>query len=298
MLDPTLTTRLYELQDDYGAAAVAKAAARLWPDEDIAAWDDTRRNVAADGFPNTPEGSDDAARSVEAAGRTHETDTGFGIAQVTTEHRTRLYVAGVISGDPRPFEEKRDAFYVGAKILTDRGYDTVNPLDVANDLCFHGPDKCYGETLRRLKGKDQGAGHSWECYLRHDMIELLQCDGVALLPNWHLSPGARAEFDLANTVGIPCKPIEEWLDARQVFVGMDPGTNTTVSGYRDDDSVFHQSGAPIGDASRESTCRLCRCEIRYDGLAWYDNHPDTGRFCAVSKDPDAAHIPTDTGEQR
>jgi hypothetical protein len=128
-----------------------------------------------------------------------------------TEDRPRLYVAGVISGDPRPFEEKRDAFYAGAAALSERGYDTVNPLEVGNHLCDRG-DGCKATSGKVLAGGDQGAGHSWECYLRHDLIEALACDGVALLPNWHLSPGARLEFATLTAVGLPAKPIDEWPD--------------------------------------------------------------------------------------
>jgi hypothetical protein len=261
-----------------------------------------------DGFPMTPEGSDDAAQAVEGAGmsrRTHQTETPFGTALVTTEHRTRLYIAGTISGDDRPFEEKRDAFYMAAAALRDKGFDTVNPLDVGNDLCLHGPDNCHENTVRRLKGKDQGAGHSWECYLRHDMIELLQCDGVALLDNWHLSPGARAEFDLANTVGLPCKPAAEWLAPA-------PGSARWVQNLRQTDftrcarcggvrAAHHPAGArsfcDFAGPGAATTCAECGCEIQWDGQKWWDNHP-TGDLCSASKDPDAAHVPADTGEQR
>jgi len=124
--------------------------------------------------------------------------------------KPRLYIAGVISGDPRPFEEKVAAFREAEVILQMRGYDTVVPLDVPNPHCSN-PETCAENTGRRLAGATQPGAHAWECHLRHDMIEMLACDGVALLRNWHLSPGARLEFSTATAVGLPVKPVDEWL---------------------------------------------------------------------------------------
>lgn len=40
----------------------------------------------------------------------------------------------------------------------------------------------------------------------------LHVDGVALLPGWVTSAGARTEWHLAQALGLPCNPITEWLD--------------------------------------------------------------------------------------
>ena len=35
--------------------------------------------------------------------------------------------------------------------------------------------------------------------------------GIAMLDGWEDSKGARIEHDLAEALGIPCKPWREWL---------------------------------------------------------------------------------------
>jgi hypothetical protein len=123
--------------------------------------------------------------------------------------RPRLYVAGVISGDPtRTHDEKVLAFREGAAVLEFRGYEAVVPLDIGNQHCAD--EGCADRTHRRLAAPAQSGAHSWECFLRHDLIEMLACDGVALLDGWHLSPGARLEFATATAVGLDCRPLDEW----------------------------------------------------------------------------------------
>lgn len=46
-------------------------------------------------------------------------------------------------------------------------------------------------------------GHSSACWLRGDLIELLQCDYVVLAPNWEHSVGCRLEASVAMHCGIP-----------------------------------------------------------------------------------------------
>ena len=48
-----------------------------------------------------------------------------------------------------------------------------------------------------------GEIHHWSCYMRHDLIDMLKCDGIVLLPDWFYSTGARIELKLADDLGMP-----------------------------------------------------------------------------------------------
>lgn len=58
----------------------------------------------------------------------------------------------------------------------------------------------------------QRTGWSWSDYMRACLALLLTCDGVALLPGWHLSKGARVERDVAISIGLRVAPLHEWLE--------------------------------------------------------------------------------------
>ena len=45
-------------------------------------------------------------------------------------------------------------------------------------------------------------GHTWECYLRHDLVAMLACDAVAMLDGWETSHGARLEHATAVACGM------------------------------------------------------------------------------------------------
>jgi hypothetical protein len=129
------------------------------------------------------------------------------------EERTALYVSGTISSDPSlSFEEARARFDRARDDLAAAGYDPVSPVDChpTEEECGLAPEECLATQRHQMPGQGQGK-HSWECYLRADLRAMLLCGGVALLPNWHLSTGARLEFNTAVACGLPCKPVEEWL---------------------------------------------------------------------------------------
>lgn len=51
---------------------------------------------------------------------------------------------------------------------------------------------------------------SWEHYMRLSMVQLAQCEGVALLDGWQGSRGARLEVFVAGELGIEVKLAGEW----------------------------------------------------------------------------------------
>lgn len=51
-------------------------------------------------------------------------------------------------------------------------------------------------------------------YLREDLRALLDCDGVAVLPGWEFSTGARNEVNVGGLLKMPVKTVGEWLESR------------------------------------------------------------------------------------
>jgi len=50
--------------------------------------------------------------------------------------------------------------------------------------------------------RSEGAAHNESCYLRMDIAELVECDGICLLPGWVDSIGARLEMQVAAHCGL------------------------------------------------------------------------------------------------
>lgn len=113
----------------------------------------------------------------------------------------KLYISGPIASDPRGIEFVRQRFQNAWHDLIDVGYEAINPFDI--------PAEC-GDTCEGQKFPD-ASGHTWACYLKYDLITMLGCDGLAMLPGWEHSPGANFERDVATKVGLPCYPISDWL---------------------------------------------------------------------------------------
>lgn len=98
----------------------------------------------------------------------------------------KVYVSGPMSGIP---ELNYPAFHGAASQLRDAGYLVSNPAQY--------PD--LGET--------------WEQCLRRDLADLLECDGVAVLPGYSRSKGARLEVHVARRLGMTVWPLSVWLSS-------------------------------------------------------------------------------------
>ncbi len=97
----------------------------------------------------------------------------------------RVYVSGPMTGIK---DHNFPAFNEAAGRLRARGHEVVNPVDINPD-----------------------PGTPWEICLRADLIEMLKCDTIALLPGWQNSRGAQFEQYVAHRVGIRIVHIEELL---------------------------------------------------------------------------------------
>lgn len=98
---------------------------------------------------------------------------------------TTLYVAGPMSGLP---EHNHPAFYAAQAELEAAGYRVLNPADNSGD-----------------------ATGTWEFYVRAGLRQLLEADGVAVLPGWDRSPGARLEAYVASRIEMPVHSAKVWL---------------------------------------------------------------------------------------
>jgi hypothetical protein len=90
----------------------------------------------------------------------------------------KLYIAGKVTGE----SEYKEKFDRAERWLRLAGYDVCNPTD-------------YGLE-----------DTSWNDAMRFLIPKLLECDGVAMLPDWRKSRGAILEVAIAERVEMACEP--------------------------------------------------------------------------------------------
>lgn len=95
---------------------------------------------------------------------------------------TVLYVAGPMTGLP---DHNYPAFFAAEASLREAGYEVLNPA--------------------------RNPGPEWVDYMRQGLRDVLVSDGLALLPGWLTSKGARLEVRVALDLDLPCQPLGEWL---------------------------------------------------------------------------------------
>lgn len=96
-----------------------------------------------------------------------------------------IYLSGPMSGLP---ENNYPAFHEAAARLRRLGLRVENPAENAPPACG-----------------------SWQGYMRLALVQLARCDGVALLPGWRQSSGARLENCIARRLGLDVRPLEAFL---------------------------------------------------------------------------------------
>jgi hypothetical protein len=94
------------------------------------------------------------------------------------------YIAGPMTGLP---EYNYPAFMAAEEQLVAAGYEVENPAQGLVD------------------------GWEWQNYMRRGITQLMRCDGIALLPNWHKSKGAQIEYEIARSLEWPRYPARTWL---------------------------------------------------------------------------------------
>ena len=97
----------------------------------------------------------------------------------------RLYVSGPVTGMP---ELNRPAFERAASQL-------------------HRALECAVEIPHDTVPSDA----DWQTAMRLSVSAMVRCDGVAMLPGWQSSAGARLEQAVAVAVGMECHTVAGWL---------------------------------------------------------------------------------------
>lgn len=87
----------------------------------------------------------------------------------------RIYLSGPMTGLP---ELNFPLFHSETARLRSLGYEVINPAEL------------------------NPAGGSWGDCMRRDIIELLNCDTIALLKGWDRSEGAFLEITIAKRLGL------------------------------------------------------------------------------------------------
>lgn len=97
-----------------------------------------------------------------------------------------IYVCGPMTGLP---ELNFPEFFEADGKLRAAGYAVLNPADRA------------GRT----------ADQTWEWYLRRGIRDVTEADGLAMLPGWDESQGARLELETAKALAIPYTTVDGWI---------------------------------------------------------------------------------------
>lgn len=113
-------------------------------------------------------------------------DTDNLVNKIKMEEKMNVYISGQITGDAN----YRKKFLDAENRLRGAGYSPVNPAAFVPDA------------------------EDWNDAMRTVLRLMLKSGGIALLPDWGESKGAKIEARLAREVGIPVKPIEEWINGK------------------------------------------------------------------------------------
>ena len=123
----------------------------------------------------------------------------------------RVYIAGPMTGHP---EHNFPAFHAAAGRLHEAGCEVVNPAD-------------------NFGGRTDLPRSS---YLRADVVLLLQCDAMAVLPGWETSLGAKLEYLLARELQMPIFDAETLQSLDSL-----PDAKVVLGGDRDGESVLDEA---------------------------------------------------------
>lgn len=115
--------------------------------------------------------------------------------------QSRAYICGPMTGLP---DLNHPAFNEAAQRLRDAGFEAVNPVDL------------NPPPLKNLANMTQAFQESiWRACMKRDIAAMVLCDVLVLLPNWSQSRGAMIEVQLAESLGIPAWPFDDFIQERK-----------------------------------------------------------------------------------
>lgn len=106
---------------------------------------------------------------------------------------TKLYVAGPMRGKPK---SNWPTFEAATERLRRAGYEVISPHEGSPTDDPDPPEEMYQQLIQR------------------GVRMMLDCDGVAVLPGWEESNGAKFEVDVARGAGRPVKSVAQWARRR------------------------------------------------------------------------------------
>lgn len=110
----------------------------------------------------------------------------------------KLYLAGPMTGIE---QHNVPAFDAAADALRGLCFAVVSP-----------PDITRANPLPGIHGDGSISQAAYQELVRLDLLELLDCDAVAVLPGWDRSKGARLEAAVAIATGMNIYTVESLLD--------------------------------------------------------------------------------------
>lgn len=128
---------------------------------------------------------------------------------------TRLYLAGPMTGIAH---YNFPAFDEAAAKLREAGHTVFNPAE-------HDRETGFDAVALNLKGTEAAEhGFSLRDTLKADLSWICDnAEGIAVLPNWGFSRGARVEVSLGQALKIPVKEIADWIPVPEEAVSFEPG---------------------------------------------------------------------------
>lgn len=138
----------------------------------------------------------------------------------------KVYISGPITGVPR--EVYRANFANAADTLLEMGFTPVNPTLQLPDY-----EECGCP-------QDPTNKHEWSCYMRQDIVMMLDSDIILMLPGWEKSHGARLELAVAAACGlrVAMSLRDLYAEVRPVTVGKRPETPVRQRGPAECDNPF------------------------------------------------------------